>query len=164
MCLNDRPLTDKWCSPSVMPPQPGPTCRGCLVIGQRQWALILVVLEMAVAGRRMMEVIVSVPVTTCHYQPGPGSWDTPTPSWSGYLRCTELQTTKYAVSVHLPGNAMLLYLNTRSNIETKGQMSGPKPEPASGGKRGKGLGARVTRSPAPAAMVCIQSRARRGLN
>ena len=99
-------------------------------------ALILVVLEMAVAGRRMMEVIVSVTVTTSHYQPGPGSWDTPTPSWSGYLRCTELQTTKYAVCVHLPGSAVLLYLNTRSNIETKGQMSGPKPEPASGGKRG----------------------------
>ena len=51
------------------------------------------------------------------------------------------------LSVHLPGRAMLLYLNTRSNIETKGQMSGPKPEPASGGKRGKGLGARVTRQP-----------------
>ena len=48
-------------------------------------------------------------------------------------------------------SAVLVYLNTGSNIETKGQMSGPKPEPASGGKRGKGLGARVTRYPAPAA-------------
>ena len=33
-------------------------------------------------------------------------------------------------------SAALLYLNTGSNIETKGQMSGPKPEPASGGGYG----------------------------
>ena len=82
-------------------------------------------------------MIVSVTDTTSHYQPGPGSWDTPTPSWSGYLRCTELQTTKYAVCPSAwQCSAVLVYLNTRSNIETKGQMSGPKPEPASGGKRG----------------------------
>ena len=78
------------------------------------------------------------------------AWDKPGPSWSGYLRCTELppQTTKYTVcpSAWLC-SAALLYLNTGSNIETKGQMSGPKPEPASGGGYGW-LG--LHGSPAPA--------------
>ena len=33
-----NPCLTIWCTPSLMQPQPGPTCRGCLVNGERQWA------------------------------------------------------------------------------------------------------------------------------
>ena len=81
-------------------------------------------------------MIVSVTVTTCNYQPGTHTRTKLVWIFAMY-GATPPQTTKYAVcpSAWLC-SAALLYLNTGSNIETKGQMSGPKPEPASGGGYG----------------------------
>ena len=81
-------------------------------------------------------MIVSVTVTTCNYQPETSQ------DQAGLDICDVRSYTATNNQIHrvCPSawlcSAALLYLNTGSNIETKGQMSGPKPEPASGGGYG----------------------------
>ena len=86
MCLNDRPLTDKWCSPSVMPPQPGPTCRGCLVIGQRQWCKGFVDKCPNFHGELLSNILSPVPVSMSKRKPNTAirCWTGGNSDWQAY--------------------------------------------------------------------------------